>query len=315
MKVFNESQTREALPFATLISNLAAMFRVGCEVPARHVHAVGQGVDQGTLLIMPAWNDRYLGIKTVNVYPGNSKLGLPGLSSAYTLFDARTGQVLALMDGDVITSRRTAASSALAASYLARPQSKRLLVVGPGKVGSLLPLAYREVFDLERVDVWARKTDKARELARQLTERGIASFVAPDIAHAARSADIIACATLASSPVVFGAWLQPGSHLDLIGSFNAQMRETDDAALRGAHVFVDTEEALQKSGDLIGALARAVISRDSISGTLAQLCRETVSGRHSSTQRTVFKSVGTALEDLAAAIQVHEYWLAKADTV
>lgn len=308
MKTFDEAATREALPFDSLIERLRHMFRAGCHVPARHVHLVETEAAQGTVLIMPAWTDHYLGIKTVNIYPGNSSRGLPGLFSAYTLFDATTGEVLAQLDGNVITSRRTAAASALAASYLARKDARRLLVIGAGRVGSLLPLAYREVMQLECVEIWDRNGTAAEVLAASLTAQGFAATVVRDLEAAAGRADVVSCATLATEPVVHGDWLRPGAHVDLIGSFTPEMREADDAAFTGASVFLDTPEALQKSGELLGPLSRGIISASSVKGNLSELCASRVPGRLRDAERTIFKSVGTALEDLAAAIAVYEFW-------
>lgn len=308
MKIFTTAETRNALPFDRLIAALKRMFVVGCEVPLRHTHTLtADDGSQGTVLIMPAWRaDSYLGIKTINIFPGNSARGLPGLFGTYVLYDARTGEPLAQIDGTEITARRTAAASALAASLLARQNSKRLLVVGAGRVAALIPEAYRQVLPIEEVQVWARKASQAEALVDALRAGGIEASVAPDLAVAAARADVVSCATLATAPVVEGAWLSPGSHLDLIGSFTPEMRETDDACFLGASLYVDTSEALQKSGDLLGPLSRGVFSADDVRGTLAELCRGAVPGRHSEDQRTVFKSVGTALEDLAAAALVFE---------
>jgi ornithine cyclodeaminase len=121
-----------------------------------------------------------------------------------------------------------------------------------------------------------------------------------------RQADIVSCATLATEPVIRGAWLQSGSHLDLIGGFTPQMREADDDCFKGSAVYVDTVEALQKAGDLLGPMARGVFAPADVAGTLEALCRAQAAGRQSGQSRTVFKSVGTALEDLAAAILVFE---------
>lgn len=308
MKTFDAAATRAALPFDRLIAALERLFVSGCEVPARHVHTLtAADGSQGTVLIMPAWlADRYLGIKTVSVYPGNAARGLPGLFSTYTLYDARSGQPLAQIDGDEITSRRTAAASALAASKLARRDARRLLVVGAGRVAALLPQAYREVLPIDDVVVWARRPAQAAARADAWRSEGLAARVAADLATAVAQADVVSCATLATAPLVHGEGLRPGSHLDLIGSFAPQMREADDACFAGASVYVDTDEAARKSGDLLGPMSRGVLEAADIRGTLASLCRGTAPGRQSDVERTVFKSVGTALEDLAAAMLVYE---------
>lgn len=305
MQSFDEAATAAALDFPTLIDRLRAMFRAGCEVPARHVHAVKGAQGEGTVLIMPAWTGEYLGIKTVNVYAGNRAKGLPGLFATYTLFEASTGRPLAHLDGNVITARRTVAASALAASYLARKDARRLLVVGAGRIGALLPQAYRAVLPRLSCEIWARRRDAAAALVRDLSAQGIDVTVADDLEAAARRADIVSCATLAESPLVRGAWLRPGTHLDLIGSFAPSMREADDDAFAGVRLYVDTNEALQKSGELLGPMARGVLRAEDVAGTLADLCGERVRGRTHESERTVFKSVGTALEDLAAAMVVY----------
>jgi ornithine cyclodeaminase len=304
MLTFDPDATREALPFDRLVPALRDLFAAGCEVPPRHVHEIAAGGSALTSLIMPAWTGRYYGIKTVNVAPANAARGLPGVYAAYLLFDAVSGAPLALMDGSVITSRRTAAASALAASWLAREDAKRLLVVGAGAVARLLPAAYRVVRPIERVGVWARNVEAARRLAADWRAEGFDAVAIDDLEAGAREADVVACATLATAPIVRGRWLGPGSHLDLIGSFTPAMREADDDAFAGSSIFIDTDEALRKSGELLEPMARGVFAPADVRGTLAALARGEVAGRRSPGERTVFKSVGTALEDLAAAMLV-----------
>ncbi len=309
MRVVDAAATAAALPFERLIPALRAMFESGCRVPPRHVHEIASatGEKQFTSLIMPAWIEgRYYGVKMVNIAPGNAARGLPGLHASYVLYDGNTGAALALIDGDQITARRTAGASALAASWLARKDARHLLVVGAGQVARLLPDAYRAVRGIEQVSIWARKPEQAEALAGELRSRGITAAAAADLQAAVGSADIVSCATLATEPVIQGSWLRPGSHLDLIGSFTPAMREADDACFVDAELYVDTDEALQKSGDLIGPLSRGVLQASDVRGTLAGLASGQAQGRQSPQQRTVFKSVGTALEDLAAAITVYE---------
>jgi ornithine cyclodeaminase/alanine dehydrogenase-like protein (mu-crystallin family) len=308
MQFFDAATTEEALQFGRLIPALRQMFASSCVVPSRHVHSIASaGVEHFTSLIMPAWLEgRYYGIKTVNIAPGNDARGLPALHSSYVLFDAITGAPLALIDGDQITARRTVAASALAASWLARPDSSRLLVVGAGQLARLLPHAYRVVLPIEHVTVWARSFDRAASVVERLRADGFSAVAAHHLEAAVRDADIVSCATPSTRPLIRGRWLRPDSHLDLIGSFTPAMREADDECFAGAAIFVDTEEALQKSGDLLGPISRGVMSDADLRGTLSALARGEAKGRQPSDGRTVFKSVGTALEDLAAAIEVFE---------
>lgn len=309
MRIFDAAATRAALPFAHLVPALAAMFASGCIVPPRHVHEIGApGSGAGfTSLVMPGWLEgRYYGVKVVNIAPGNAARGLPGLHASYLLHDATTGVPLALIDGDELTARRTAATSALAASWLARSDARRLLVVGGGRVARLLPDAFRVVRDIEHVEVWARSSAQAEALAAEWRDAGFDAVAAPDLDDAVAAADIVSCATLATAPLIRGRHLRDGSHLDLVGSFTPAMREADDDCFAGAAIYVDTAEALTKSGDLLGPLQRGVFAAADVRGTLEALTRSEAIGRRSDTERTVFKAVGSGLADLAAAILVIE---------
>ena len=306
MQIHNATTTAAGLPFERLIPALQRRFALGCTVPTRHVHTLGaDSAAPVTSLLMPAWVEGgCYGVKVINIAPGNAARGLPGLHATYLLHDATTGVPLAVLDGDALTARRTAAASALAASLLLPAAPLHLLVVGAGRVAQLLPAAYRAVRPLSRVTVWARQATQAEMLAARWRADGFDAHAAPDLPTAVRAADVVSCATLATAPLVQGAWLRPGSHLDLIGSFTPALREADDACFAGAALYIDTEEALAKSGDLLGPMSRAVITPGSVRGTLATLARGEAAARDSATQRTVFKSVGTALADLAAAMLV-----------
>jgi len=309
MKHFDEAATRAPLGFEKLVPALRAAFAAEAQVPPRHVHSIETASsDKGTVLIMPAWSDAgFLGIKTINIFPGNSARGLPGLHATYVLYDARTGVPLAMMDGNEITARRTAAASALGASFLARGDARRLLVLGTGRIARMLPAAHASVRPIDEVAVWNHRPEGAEALAAQLRAEGWNAQAAVDLEAAVRSADIVSCATLATAPLVRGEWLAPGSHLDLIGSFTPAMREADAQCFAGARTFIDTNEALQKSGDLLDAIAAGTLRAQAVQGTLADLCRGERAGRGSDAERTVFKAVGSALEDLAAATLVWQH--------
>ncbi|MCW5609582.1 MAG: ornithine cyclodeaminase family protein [Rubrivivax sp.] len=307
MRSLDAAAVRAALPFPALVAALRRAFAAGAEVPARHVHAIGTA---GVSLLMPAWRAaaaepaRY-GVKIVNVFPGNAARGLPGIHGVYALFDAATGVPLAVLDGSELTARRTAAVAALAADGLARADARSLLVVGAGRVGSIIPEAMRAVRPaLRDVTVWNRTPAAAEVLAARLRDQGFVARATADLAAAVPRADIVSCATLSEAALVQGAWLAEGTHLDLIGSFAPAMREADGAAFARCRVFVDTDEALAKSGDLLQAVAEGAWETAALQGTLAQLCRGEAAGRRDAAERTLFKSVGTALADLAAAERV-----------
>jgi ornithine cyclodeaminase len=303
MKILDARQTAAALPFERLIPALRDAFRAGAEVPLRHRHDIAQ--PDGTtaaLLLMPAWRaSGLMGVKVVSVFPGNGARGLPAVSASYLLCDGETGEHLALIDGSEITRRRTAAASALAGSFLARRDAASLLIVGSGHVAGLMADAYRAVRPIERVMVWNIRPTGAERLAARFGAEAVT-----DLAAAVEQADIVSCATLSREPLVRGEWLRPGTHLDLIGGFTPGMREADDAAVGRARVFIDTDAALAEAGDLIDPIARGVLRREDIAGSLFSLCRGETPGRRSDAEITLFKSVGSALEDLAAAALAYE---------
>ena len=291
MRHLDAAATAAALPFGRLIPALRRAFADGADVPARHHHALPGGA---TLLLMPAWDADWLGTKVVTVHPGNAAHGLPAVHSTYLLSEAATGRPVLLLDGDTLTARRTAAASALAASFLARPEASRLLLVGAGRVASLLPAAHRGVRPIRSVEVWNPTAARADALVAVLQRDGFDARRVADLQAAAGQADIVSCATLSAAPLVHGAWLRPGTHLDLVGAFTPAMREADEDAMRQGRVFVDTLAALHEAGELAG------LGEDAVCGTLETLCRG--GAARLAAEVTVFKSVGTALEDLAAAV-------------
>ncbi|MGV2897019.1 ornithine cyclodeaminase family protein [Achromobacter sp. AGC78] len=307
MRFIDTEQTRGALSFDAVIPALREAFREGATVPTRHVHAIQSGTAHGTTLIMPAWSDRgYFGVKIINIFPENTHQGLPGLHATYNLYSATTGVPIAQVDGDIVTVYRTAGAAALGADYLARKEASTLLIVGSGRIAGLVAQAMRTVRPIQRVMVWNVREAGAQALAESLRAQGIDAQATTDLESAARAADIISCATLSTVPLIQGAWLRPGTHLDLIGSFTPEMRETDPACFDGTTVYVDTDEAPTKSGDLLSAFDAGVLTRDAIQGNLHQLTTGARPGRQNDQEITVFKAVGSALEDLTLATLVYE---------
>jgi ornithine cyclodeaminase len=304
-------QVSNALPFPDLIHALRHGFARPATVPNRTHHAIAQAAGpDATLLMMPAWLDEFLGVKIVTVHPSNAALGLPAVHGTYLLSRADSGESLAVLDGSALTARRTAAVAALAADYLARRDASRLLLVGSGTLAALLPDAFRAVRPIETVEVWNVRPAGGEALAGRLRAAGFDARAATDLDEAVERADIVCCATLSRAALVRGERLRPGTHLDLIGSFTPDMRECDDAAMTGARVFVDTRAAIEEAGDLVQPLASGALDRGRIEGVLADLVAARIPGRRDEQERTVFKSVGTALADLLAA--VHAWRIAAA---
>ncbi len=304
MRVISAAEVEAALDFDSLVERLRQAFRRDIAVPLRHHHKVAtpEG-DEATLLLMPAWQaGRHIGIKLVTVFPGNAARDLPAVMGAYLLLDGNTGSPLAMIDGPMLTAKRTAAASALAAGYLARPDCERLLMVGTGVLAPQLILAHAAARPICNVLIWGRSPDKAARLAKHLNRPDFRVEATGDLEAAARGADIICCATLSPEPLIQGAWLRPGQHLDLVGAFRPDMRETDDTAIRRARVFVDTRAgACAEAGDIVQPLESGALALEDIAADLFELTRGARDGRRFYDQITLFKSVGSALEDLAAA--------------
>jgi ornithine cyclodeaminase len=309
MRIVPAADVQAALDFETLVGRLRDVFRRGAEAPARHLHSIPiTGEPEQSLLLMPAWQaGRHVGVRVATVTPGNAGRSLPAVMGVYLLLDGRTGAPSALIDGPTLTLRRTAAASALASTYLSRPDSARLLMVGTGALAPHLVAAHCAVRPIRQVLIWGRSPGKAERLAKALKLKGVTVAAAEELSEAVPGADIVSCATLSEEPLIRGAWLAQGQHLDLVGAFRPEMRESDDACLQRARVFVDTREgALADAGDLLQPIAAGTFDPADIAADLFELTRGERAGRRFYDQITLFKSTGSALEDLAAAQLVVE---------
>ena len=311
MRVISAADIDAALTFPALTDALQAAFTGDFVVPVRHHHEMDRPDANATLLLMPAWSGKdtarpYLGTKVVTVYPANAARGLPSVMGVYLLSDGATGQPLAVLDGARLTLWRTACASALAARYLARSDAAHLLMVGAGALSPFMIRAHMAARPVRTVEVWNRSPAGAAALVANLAAMGITATASDDLEASVRRADIVTCATLSTTPLVKGAWLKPGTHLDMVGAFTLGMREADDAALARARVYIDTKAALSEGGDVAVAVKAGAYAPDNVAGDLFQLARGAVAGRGSPGEITLFKSVGTAIEDLAAAVQVWE---------
>lgn len=295
MQYFTAEQIHETLTYAEFVPFLRQCFATAAGVPDRAHHEL----PGATLLLMPAWNDEFLGVKVATVHPENGEL--PSIHATYFLQSAKTGEPLATFEGKALTARRTAAASALAASYLASADARKLLMIGNGTLSPELIEAHASVRPIEAVRIWGRNPANVDALIGSIGWQELRVERASDLQEAVQWADIISCATLSKTPLVQGAWLRPGQHVDLVGSFKPDMREADDAVLQRAHIFMDTPMALRESGDLAIPLKNGVIQKSDIQADLTALCTGTHPGRSQAEEVTVFKSVGVALEDLAAA--------------
>lgn len=301
---------RAALPYPRLIDALRVAFADAdqTQVPRRHAHSLSA---EATLLLMPAWRARQqLGVKLVTVMPDNRSRDLPTLHALYFLADATTGAPLCIIDGEVLTLRRTAAVSALASHYLARADSRSLLMVGTGRLAPEMVVAHCTARDIRRVMIWGRHAQNAQRAVARIRSAGLPNHieidVEPSLAAGCTAADIICSATTSTEPLIHADWVRPGTHVDLVGGFRPHMREADDALITRAELFVDTlEGALAEAGDLLQPIAAGLLRPGDIRAELSALASAAHAGRQNPSQITLFKSVGSALTDLAAAGLAH----------
>jgi len=303
-RLISHKGVEAALDWAPLIAELRRWYRAdNVEAPERQVLSIPQpDGSTATLLVMPAWvPGDAIGLKTVTFFPQNAAKGLPTINAGYLLFDGATGQLRAALDGDALTARRTAAASALAADCLARRDARHLVIAGTGQLALAVAQAHCAVRDYASVQVWGRSPQKAAAIAADLAALGLPAEATENLEAACRSADVVSTVTAATQPVIRGAWLREGSHLDLIGAFKADMRESDDQAIIQAELFLDLRSGASLAGDLAQPLEAGIITPAHILADLSELCRGDHPGRSSDQARTVFKSAGMALQDLAAA--------------
>ncbi|MGU3493753.1 ornithine cyclodeaminase family protein [Xanthobacteraceae bacterium A53D] len=304
MRMFSAADIHARLDYAELAQALKQAFAQGLvEAPVRQAYAVGLPDAPAHMLTMPAWRrGAVMGVKIVNVVPGNSARGLGAVNGLYALFDGATGAPLAVMDSDALTNRRTAAASALASLYLSRPDSHTVLVVGTGHLAAHLAAAHAAVRPIDRVLVWGRSVERTTTFVDKLKAKGLPAEARPDLAGAVAEADIVTLATTSTAPLIRGADVRPGTHVDLVGAFTPAMRESDDDLIARAAIYVDTRAgALKEAGDLLQPMASGAWAAERLRGDLHDLCAGTVAGRADGQEITLFKSVGTALEDLVAA--------------
>jgi ornithine cyclodeaminase len=290
--------------YRDIVEALREGFRAGIETPVRHHHDISS---VSTLLLMPAWSKEWAGLKTVVFKSDNAAQGLPTIQASYLLMSQKTGETVAMMDGGEITRRRTAAASALAADYLARKDASTMTLVGAGALGPHFVHAHAAVRPIKRVFINSRTQAKAEALAADLARAGFEARVTSDLESAVRQSDIVTCVTTSTAPIVKGQWLKPGTHVDLAGAFKPTMRETDGDVVARASVYVDTHDgALAEAGDLLQARDEGKFDFANVKGDLAALCGGTVKGRDTAEEITLFKSAGTAIEDLATAIMLYQ---------
>ena len=305
MLILNAEDIRALAPLPRLIECLREAFRSGCVAPVRQVVNVPGGVGNRRFLSMPAFSlNGAAAVKLVTYFPDNPSNGLPTIQAAIVVF-SETGTPMALLDGTIVTQLRTGAASALASTFLSRADSAHLIIIGTGALAPYMAAAHCAVRPITRIGVWGRRPERATATTlaiRSLVNSDIEVHVPDSIEKAVATADIVSCATSSATAVLAGKWLRPGTFVDLVGGFSPSKREADDDVVLRSRIFVDTfDGALAEAGDILDPLGRGVIDHERIEGELADLVCGQVTGRVSRDEIILFKSVGTAIEDLAAA--------------
>jgi len=312
MKHLDAKQVQDALSFKPLINALKEAFCSEITVPMRHHHDMAnpKASRETTLLLMPAWQaGEKAGVKMVTVAPDNAQLDLPSIQGIYLLMDLHTGTPEIMMDAPTLTTNRTAAASALAASFLARRNASHLFIVGTGALSPQLIRAHHAVSPITHVTVWGRSAVKAQAVIDQVSDLGLTCNITDSIETGVKGADIVSVATLSQTALIKGEWLTAGQHIDLVGAYRPDMREADDEVVKRCDIFVDSRPgATKETGDIKIPLENGVITLDDLNADLFELSAGLHKGRENDQQITLFKSVGHALEDLAAAKLVAKFY-------
>jgi ornithine cyclodeaminase/alanine dehydrogenase len=277
-------------------------------MPPRESIAIDQ--HRGQMLAMPAYiggEIDALGQKIVTVYPENRSKDLPTILAVVQLFDPKTGECLSVMDGTHLTAVRTGAVSGVATKYLARRDAESVAVFGAGVQAESQLEAMKEVRGILRARVFDPISERALQYGENMSEKlGVRIEVAQTAREALHGADIVICASTSSTPIFSWRWLEPGTHINAIGSHMPTARELDTETVRGSKVVVDSREvALKEAGDLLIPISERAIAADHVWAELAEIVAGTKSGRESDQEITLFKSVGLAIQDVSTARVVY----------
>jgi len=302
VRVLSEHDVRRLLPMdeciAAMEGALASLARAELHNPLRFVvRPAGEPTLMGLMPAHRGGPDAVYSLKVVCIAPANAALGLDLHQGLVALFDGATGATRVLMNAGAITSIRTAAVSAVATKLLARPGSRTLAILGAGVQARAHLEAMRAVLPFEEVRVWSRTAGRAAEL------EGVQE--ARSVEEALRGADVVVTATTAREPIVSREWLAEGAHVNAVGSSIPTTRELDTRTIADAALFVDRREStLNEAGDYLFPIREGAIGPDHIRAEIGEILVGAAEGRRDDSELTVFKSLGLAVEDLAAAEHV-----------
>lgn len=310
--IVNQNEVPQLLPMRECVDMMERAFRSLAEgqaiLPLRPVMWLPERV--GALGMMPSYlgGIQAMGLKAISVFPGNHGTPYDSHQGVVLLFETHNGRLLAIVDATSVTAIRTAAVSALATRLLALESAGDLAILGSGTEARTHLEAMLAVRPLRRVRVWSRHAENAARFAAVESERhGIKVEVLPDARAAVAGADLICTTTAAAEPVLAGAWIAPGAHINAVGSSVASARELDTAAVARSRLFVDRREsALNEAGDFLIPKKEGAFGDEHIAGELGEVLLGSVAGRRAPEEVTLFKSLGLAIEDLAAAQHIYD---------
>ena len=309
MKTFDADAVHRLLPYELLIPALHRMHQG--EMPAGDGVYTDDPNGTGNMFVtLPGWlGGRLIVVKMVGVFPANRDRDPPigSVLGAVAAFDAHTGAPVFVADGEAMTYRKTAAISGLGTALLAAPRPDELLVVGAGGLAPHVAMAHIAARpSISRVRIWNRTAKRAEALVATLHAQGVAAEAAPDLDVAVAEADVISCVTMARDPLVKGALLKPGAHLDLVGAYLPDMREADDDAMRRGSVYTCCDRGRDEVGELTLPVAAGAIRWEDIRGDAFGLVQRRDPVRTSADEITVFKNIGGAHQDVFTAAILEE---------
>lgn len=314
MNIISDEFIKNNINYNELIDALKLAFRnnvIQCPPKSAYDYTSHISEKKNTFLFMPSWdNQDYFGVKLIATTPHNSTLNdldKPYVNGLYNLFDARTGRPLAIMGAKTITNIRTAATSVLASTYLAKQDASSVLIIGNGNISPSYIKAYATMISLNTIYLWGRNYQKTKQVTDRFRETSLAVNAIEDFTSVIRDVDIVSCITSSYEPIVLKEHLAAGHHFDLAGSFTEDMQEVSSELVANCSVYADNLDiTLEHAGELVKAVKETKFELSDIKGDLTFLCQDDLSKRQTPEETTLFKSTGMAIEDLVMAVLIYE---------
>ena len=311
MILLSETDVHRNLNFTDLINTLQHTFSQPFGMPQRQVFDLEAGSEShDAFAVLPSWSEETIAVKAFTYLPDNPKQSsdLKSIYAQIMIFDRKTGVPQAVVDGTSATYWRTAAVSGLASRFLSREDASKLLLCGTGNLASYMALAHASVRDIQQIKVWGRNNEKVTQVINEIKMKrpDIEVVASNNINEDVQWADIISCATRSPEPLFDGSLVKAGTHVDLVGNHLKTARECDSALITRSSVFVDAKvNCFAEAGELLLPVNEGVFSLDDVKAELSELCNNIHSGRQHADEITLFKSVGSAIADLACAQLVY----------